>query len=228
MFSRLELLIGDKLKKLKESNVIIFGIGGVGGYVVEMLVRSGVGRLTIVDFDVIDKSNKNRQIIALDSTLNLNKVDVMKKRAEDINKDCLVSAINKKLTKENIEDFGLSNFDYIIDAIDTVSSKIALIEYSHKNNIPIISAMGAGNRTGIPEIVIDDIYNTYNDGLAKVLRHNLRKKGIKNHDVVYAKNKSKSSNNIIGSIAYFPAMVGCMLSAFVIEKIINKGENYGN
>ncbi len=222
MFRRLELLIGDNISKLHKSKVILFGVGGVGGYVAEMLVRSGIGNITIVDYDKVDISNKNRQIIALNSTIGRVKVDVMKDRLLDINDNCNVTAINSKLTKDNIEDFGLSSYDYIIDAIDMVSSKIALIKYAKTNNIPIISAMGAGNRVGIPDVKIADIYSTSNDGLAKVLRHELRKLGIDKHNVVYTTNKSNPCGDTIGSIAYFPAMVGCMLSAFVINEIINK------
>lgn len=220
MFRRLELLIGDKLSKLNNAKVILFGVGGVGGYVAETLVRSGIGALTIVDYDIVDISNKNRQIIALDSTIGKNKVDVMKSRLEDINKNCDVTAYNCKLLKENVDSFHLEDYDYIIDAIDMVTSKIALIKYASDKNIPIISAMGAGNRIGIPDVKIADIYSTSNDGLAKVLRRELRKLGISKHIVVYTTNKSNPCGDTIGSIAYFPAMVGCMLSAYVIDELL--------
>ena len=220
MFSRLELLVGEKLNNLKKSNVIIFGVGGVGGYVAEMLVRSGIGKITIVDYDVVDVTNKNRQIIALDSTIGKLKIDVLKERLLDINNECNITAINEKLTSENITDFNLCEFDYVIDAIDMVASKIALIEYCYNNNVKIISSMGAGNRLGIPEFVVDDIYNTFNDGLAKVLRQRLRKLGVKSHKVVFCKNNSTYSGETIGSIAYFPAVAGCILSAYVIEELL--------
>lgn len=222
MFRRTELLLGNKINKLHSSNIIIFGVGGVGGYVAEMLVRSGVGKLTIVDFDVVDISNKNRQIIALDSTIGKLKVDVLKERLLDINKDCHVSAINSKLLVDNILDFELTKYDYIIDAIDMVSSKIALIAYAHENNLPIISAMGVGNRCDIPNIKISDIYDTYNDGLAKVLRKKLREKGIKKHDVVFSENIAVPNGETIGSVAYYPAMAGCMLSAYVINQLVKE------
>lgn len=220
MFRRLELLIGDKLSKLNNAKVILFGVGGVGGYVAETLVRSGIGALTIVDYDIVDISNKNRQIIALDSTIGKNKVDVMKSRLEDINKNCIVTAYNCKLLKDNVDSFHLEDYDYIIDAIDMVTSKLALIKYASDKNIPIISAMGAGNRIGIPDVKIADIYSTSNDGLAKVLRRELRKLGISKHNVVYTTNKSNPCGDTIGSIAYFPAMVGCMLSAYVIDELL--------
>lgn len=220
MFRRLELLIGDKLSKLNNAKVILFGVGGVGGYVAETLVRSGIGALTMVDYDVVDISNKNRQIIALDSTIGKNKVDVMKSRLEDINKNCVVTAYNCKLLKDNVDSFHLEDYDYIIDAIDMVTSKLALIKYASDKNIPIISAMGAGNRIGIPDVKIADIYSTSNDGLAKVLRRELRKLGVSKHNVVYTTNKSNPCGDTIGSIAYFPAMVGCMLSAYVIDELL--------
>lgn len=220
MFRRTELLLGDKIKKLHNSNIIIFGVGGVGGYVAEMLVRSGVGKLTIVDFDKVDISNKNRQIIALDSTIGKNKVDVLKDRLYDINPECIVTAINDKLLPQNIDNFELRTFNYIIDCIDMVTSKISLIEYAYKHNLNIISAMGAGNRSSLPEFVVGDIFDTYNDGLAKVLRSKLRKLGIKKHKVVFSKNTSEYKGDTIGSIAYYPAMCGCMLSAEVINDLI--------
>ena len=222
MFRRTELLIRDKINILHKSKVIIFGIGGVGGYVAEMLARSGVGNITLVDYDTVDISNKNRQIIATDSTLGKYKVDVMKDRIVDINSECNVIAIKDKLTKENISNFNLEAYDYIVDAIDMVTSKIALITYAHSNNIPIISAMGAGNRVGVPNFVITDISNTYNDGLAKVLRKKLRENNITSHKVVFCENKAISCGETIGSIAYFPAISGCMLSAYVIEELIKE------
>ena len=222
MFSRLELLIGDKTEKLKASKVIIFGVGGVGGYAAEMLVRTGIGSLTIVDYDNVDISNKNRQIIALDSTIGMPKVEALKNRLMDINKDCVITDINSKLLKDNLYDFNLTSYDYIVDAIDMVTSKVALIDFANKNNIKIISAMGAGNRIGIPECVIGDIFETSNDGLAKVLRHNLRKLGIEKHKVVYFKNKSIANPqpNVIGSISYYPAISGSMLAAQVIDDLL--------
>lgn len=222
MFRRTEILLGDNLSKLKKSSVIIFGIGGVGGYTAEMLARTGVGSITLVDYDVVDISNKNRQIIALDSTIGKYKVDVMKDRIKDINSDCNVIAINSKLTPENIHEFNLENYDYIIDAIDMVTSTICLIEYAKNHKIPIISAMGAGNRVGIPNFKIVDIYDTHDDGLAKILRKKLREKGINSHKVVFSENIATPNGETIGSIAYFPAVSGCMLSAYVIDELIKE------
>ena len=223
MFSRLEILIGDKIDILHNKKVIVFGIGGVGGYAVEMLGRSGIGTLTLVDYDNVDITNKNRQIIALDSTVGRPKVNVMKDRINDYNPSCKVLAINDKLTPENIDSFDLNNYDYIIDAIDMVTSKINLIKYAHTNNIPIISAMGVGNRIGIPEFEICNIYKTSGDGLAKVLRKKLRENNIDSHTVVFCKNQAEPKGDTIGSIAYFPAISGCMMASKVIDDLL-KGE----
>lgn len=219
MFRRTEILLGDKINKLFNANVIIFGIGGVGGYTAEMLVRSGVGSITLVDYDKVDISNKNRQIIALDSTVGKYKVDVMRDRIADINKDAKVTIIKEKLTPENIESFDLAKYDYVIDAIDMVTSKIALIKHCFDNNIPIISAMGAGNRMDMPKFEVADIYKTYNDGLAKVLRNNLKKLGVTSHKVVFTSNIATPNGDTIGSIAYYPAMCGCVLSAYVLGEL---------
>ncbi|MBE5738346.1 MAG: tRNA threonylcarbamoyladenosine dehydratase [Clostridiales bacterium] len=222
MFRRSEILLGDSIQKLFSANVIIFGIGGVGGYTAEMLVRSGVGSITIVDYDVVDISNKNRQIIALDSTIGKSKVEVMKDRIADINKDCKVAIFNEKLTPENIEKFQLEQYDYVIDAIDMVASKVALIQYCKDRGISIVSAMGAGNRVDIPTFEVVDIYKTYNDGLAKVLRNKLKKIGILEHKVVFTSNIATPNGDTIGSIAYYPAMCGCVLSAYVIRELLER------
>lgn len=222
MFSRLELLIGDKINKLHNAKIIVFGIGGVGGYTVEMLARSGVGHLTLVDYDMVDITNKNRQIIALNSTIGRNKVDVMKERILDYYPECQVNTINQKLTPDNISEFNLEDYDYIVDAIDMVSSKIALIVYAKEHNCNIISAMGAGNRIGMPQFKVTDIFKTYNDKLAKVLRKELRDRGIASHQVLLCENNPISCGKTIGSIATFPAVAGCMLASFVIEEIIKE------
>lgn len=222
MFSRTEQLIGDGLSKLKNSNVIVFGVGGVGGYAVEMIARSGVGKITLVDYDVVDVTNKNRQIIALDSTLGKNKVDVMKERIFDFYPECQVTAINEKLSEINIDKFKLNNYDYIIDAIDMVASKVNLIIYAHNNNIPIVSSMGAGNRLGIPSVKVVDIYKTHDDGLAKIIRKKLRENNITSHNVVFCENHPSSMGKTIGSIVYFPAVCGCILGAYVIEDLIRR------
>lgn len=218
---RTELLIGaDKLQKLKDSKVIVFGLGGVGGYVAEMLVRSGIGSLTIVDFDTVDVTNINRQIIALHSTMGKSKTDLFKARLLDINPDLKLTAIDKKVCKENVSDFDLSQYDYVVDAIDIVTDKIELIKECHRLNIKSVSAMGAGNRYSVPTFTCCDIFKTHNDGLAKILRKRLKEEGVTSHNVVFTSQDSVSNGRVVGSIAYYPAMCGCVLASVVINDLI--------
>lgn len=219
---RTELLVGESnIKRLKNANIFLVGCGGVGGYVAEMLVRAGVGNITIMDFDKISTSNINRQIIALSSTVGKSKVDVLKQRLLDINPDCNVKVINDRLCLDNLH--LTQGYDFIIDAIDCVSDKVELIKYCHTNNYKIISALGAGNRYCIPRFEVCDIYDTFNDGLAKVIRKHLRTLNIKAHTVVSTKEMPiKNNTKQIGSISYYPAMCGCVLSAYVVNKIIEE------
>lgn len=221
-FNRTELLIGaNNLNKLKHSHVAIFGLGGVGGYVCEMLARAGVGTLSIIDFDIVDKTNINRQIIALHSTVGRAKTDVMKERILAINPNCVVHIINEKYEESNSELFFDNSYDFVVDAIDMVKSKVHLITTCINKNIPIISAMGAGNRMDIPHFEVCDIYKTYNDGLAKVLRKKLKENNIKHHNVVYSSSKACPCGDTIGSISYYPAMCGCVLSSYVLQNLLN-------
>lgn len=222
MNDRTKLLLKDEgLEKLKKAKVIVFGIGGVGGYVCEMLVRTGIENITIVDFDVVSESNLNRQIIALNSTLNISKVDAMQARLLDINPNLKLTKLNIKLTVENIEQFNLSNYDFVVDCIDMVKSKIALIYFCHKNNINIISSMGTGNKANIPNFKVCDLYQTKYDGLARVLRHELKKLGVTSHLVVCTDEQPVKADGL-GSVVYYPAMCACVLSAYVIKQLTNK------
>ena len=221
MLQRTELLIGkDNLNKIINSNVIVFGVGGVGGYVCEMLVRAGVNNLTIVDFDVVDKSNLNRQIIALNSTIGKSKVQVMRSRLLDINPNANITAINEQYTAENSEQFFKEKYDFVVDAIDMLDSKVHLIKTSQQKGLNIISAMGAGNRFQVPNFVVEDVFKTHNDGLAKVLRKRLKTEGITSLKVVYTNQDAYSTGGKVGSISYFPAMCGCVISAYVINELI--------
>ena len=218
---RTKLLIGEEnLKKLNLSNVIIFGVGGVGGYTAEMLVRAGIGNITIVDFDVVDKTNLNRQIIGLNSTIGKAKVEVMEKRLKDINPHIKITAINNKVTSTNIDSFNLQNFDYVIDAIDIVTDKIALIKACHNLGVKSVSAMGAGNRYCTPEFKYVDIFKTHNDGLAKIMRKKLKEEGVNSHDVVFTSQDSINNGRVVGSISYYPAMCGCYLASVVVNNLI--------
>lgn len=221
MLSRTRLLLGDNnMTKLHDANVIVFGVGGVGGYVCEILARSGVGHITIVDFDKVDVTNINRQIIATTDTVGMFKVDAMKSRLHSINPNIDVTAINTKYCSSTYEDFDLTKYDYVIDAIDIVTDKIHLIATCYNQNIKCVSAMGAGNRKGIPTFKVADIYKTYNDGLAKVLRKKLRENGVMHYDVVFTSDDRVNINgDTVGSIAYYPAMCGCVLAGFVINQL---------
>ena len=222
MFERTEIILGkENIEKLKQSKIIIFGVGGVGGYACEMLARMGVGEITIVDFDVVSKSNINRQIIALNSTVNKLKVDVMSKRVKDINPDCNIVALNEKLLPENIEKFNLQYYDYVIDCIDMLKSKTSLIDYCYKNNIKIICAMGAGNKRGIPKFEVCDIFKTQYDNLAKKLRKELKVLGVKKLDVVCSNQQSIKAEKV-GSLVYYPAVCGATLASFVVESLLEK------
>ena len=221
MTERTEILIGkEAVNKLKNSHVAVFGLGGVGGYVVEMLARAGVGELTLVDFDTVAVSNLNRQIIALNSTIGKYKTEAFETRLKDINPDIKLNIICNKYLPENSEDFFKSRYDYVVDAIDIVTSKIHLIATCHQKGINIVSAMGAGNRSVVPKFEVADIYHTYNDGLAKILRKKLRELGVTKHTVVFTPNIAESNGKIIGSISYYTAMCGCTLAGFVINELI--------
>lgn len=222
---RTKALIGDVgIKKLKESNVAIIGIGGVGGYVCLMLARAGVGNITLVDFDRVDETNINRQVVANVNTTGMLKTEVMKNMILSVNRDCKVEIFSERFCAKFAEKLFSKKFDYIVDAIDSVSDKVDLIVYCKQHGINIISAMGAGNRIDIPHFKVVDIYKTSNDGLAKIMRRKLRENQIDSLDVATSESpaiKNDENKNIIGSISYYPAMCGCVLSAYVVNKILN-------
>ena len=223
--SRTELLIGkENLNLLSKKHITIVGVGGVGGYTAVMLARAGVEKMTIIDFDNVTPSNINRQIIAYESTIGKPKVDVLKSMILQINKNAEVQDINAKLTAENVDNL-IKNTDIVVDAIDSVADKLSLIVYCKKNNINIISAMGAGNRFSIPKFEVTDIFKTHDDGLAKVVRKKLRDEGIKHLEVVSSNMpvEYKSEKGNVGSISYYPAMCGCVISAEIVNKIL-RGE----
>jgi tRNA A37 threonylcarbamoyladenosine dehydratase len=231
-FLRTKLLIGEEnLNKLIGSHVMVFGVGGVGGYVVESLVRSGVSKISIIDNDTVNITNINRQIIATTDTLDKLKVEVMKDRILSINPNCVVNVYPTFVTEENINDFDFSNVDYIVDAIDTISAKIAIILKAQESNIKIISAMGAGNRLDPTQIKIADINQTKNCPLAKVMRYELRKRGVTHLKCIYSLELPITPNEkivnedsgkvVIGSIAYMPSIFGLMISSEVIKDLIN-------
>lgn len=227
-FSREIKLIGqENFEKLRNSKVILFGVGGVGGYVLESLARSGIENITIVDFDTVSESNLNRQIIALQTTIGKYKVDVAKERIKNINPNCNVVAIKEKLTKENIDRFNFSCYDFVIDAIDMVTSKLLIIEKAKKENVEVISCMGTGNKLDATQLRICDISKTNYCPLAKVMRKELKNRGIYHLNVVFSTEQPKRFDEKVrkvtpASIAYVPAVAGLYISQFVINKLMEK------
>ena len=234
-FSRTELLIGKNNQiKLNNSKVAIFGIGGVGSYTVEALARSGIGSFVLVDDDTINITNINRQIIALNSTVGQSKVDVMKDRILDINKNALVEVCKCFFNAETLNKFDFSSYNYIVDAIDTVSSKLLLVKIANQLNIPIISCMGAGNKFNPMAFEIEDIYKTSVCPLARVMRLELKKMGIKSLKVLYSKEqpvkphaendddteKEERKRQIPGSLSFVPSVAGLIIAGEVIKDII--------
>lgn len=223
-FQRTELLINsDNINKLHNSHIIVFGIGGVGSYVVESLVRSGIGEITIVDFDVVDITNINRQIIALHSTIGKKKVDVMKERILDINPTIKVNTFDLFVSKDTITLFDFSKYDYVIDAIDNVTGKLLIIEKCKELNTPIISSLGTANKLDPTKLLLTDISKTHTCPLAKIIRLELRKREIRHLDVLFSTELPiKQETNILGSISYVPSTAGLLISSKVINSLITK------
>lgn len=222
-FDREINLIGkENFNKITSKKVIVFGVGGVGGYVVEMLTRSGISNLTIVDFDTINITNINRQIISLSSNIGKLKVDEFEKRIKDINPNINLQTISKRLTEDNIEDFNLCEYDYVIDCIDSFKDKLSLIKYCSKNNIKIISSMGAGNRYKPTNYQVLDIYKTKNDAMARKLRNSLKKMGINKLKVCCCDTLSdnETDKTKVYSMSYNVALCGITISSFIINDII--------
>lgn len=231
-FSRTKLLINQEgLTKLNNACVIVFGIGGVGGYVVEALVRAGVGEIHLVDHDVVSVSNINRQIIAMQNTVGLKKVDVMKERIANINPQCKVVTFDTFFLEDTVPLFDFTKYDYIVDAIDTITAKLKLIEIANNLKIPIISSMGTGNKLDPTKLEITDITKTSICPLARVMRRELKKRNIKHLKVVYSTEQPIETNAPIdletkkktpGSISFVPSCAGLMLASVVVNELINK------
>jgi tRNA threonylcarbamoyladenosine dehydratase len=229
-FSRTELLIGSEaIKKLNNSRVAVFGVGGVGGYVVEALARSGVGQIDIIDNDTVSLTNINRQIIATYETIGRYKVDVMEERILSINPNCLVNKYKTFFLPENKDTFPFEKYDYVVDAIDTVAGKIGIIEKCNSLNIPLITACGCGNKLNPQGFIVTDIYKTKIDPLARVLRVELKKRGIKKLKVVYSqeqpikplKSEEESTKRAIpGSNAFVPSSAGLLIASVVVKDLI--------
>ncbi|MFA9397776.1 MAG: ThiF family adenylyltransferase [Clostridiaceae bacterium] len=233
MFQRTGLIIGTEgLAKLKKSSVVVFGIGGVGSFTTEALARAGIGTIKIIDSDVIDISNINRQIIATTKDIGKDKIEVMKRRIEDINPFCNVIAEKIFVDEKNVDDILDESFSYVVDAIDSVSSKIAIINWCDKNNVNIISSMGTGNKLDPTKFKISDIYKTKVCPLARVMRKKLKEINIEKLKVLYSEEEPKKACRIgdkivPGSISFVPPVAGMIIAGEVIKDIlnINQGEN---
>lgn len=228
---RTGLIIGqDGLDKLKNSNVIVFGVGGVGSFACEAIVRAGVGNITIVDFDDVDITNINRQIPALHSTVGKFKVDVMKERLLDINPDLNIKTVKKVYNAETSDEILIEDYDYVVDAIDMVTSKIKLIEVCNEKGFKIVSSMGMGNKLDPTKIVVTDIYKTHTCPLAKVLRRELKNRRIKKLKVVYSteqpielKEKIMNGRKVTpGSVSFVPSVGGLIIASVVIRDLLEQ------
>ncbi len=238
-FSRTQLLLGEEaMVKLKNSHIAVFGVGGVGGFAVEALVRSSVGTIDIFDNDTVSLTNINRQIIALHDTVGQNKVDVMKSRALAINPQLKINAHNCFFMPDNADNYDFAAYDYIIDAIDTVKGKIEIITRADKAGVPVISCMGAGNKLDPTRFEVADIYKTSVCPLARVMRRELKNRGIKKLKVVYSKeepilpadpagrkeeaaSENTQRRSVPGSIAFVPSVAGLIAAGEVIKDLVN-------
>ena len=228
-FVRTELLVGEeKIKKLSQCRVAVFGVGGVGGYVVEALARCGIGALDLIDNDTVSFSNLNRQIIALHNTIGRFKVDVAEERVHLINPDCKVRTYKTFYLPETADQFDFREYDYVVDAIDTVTGKIGLIMQADAAGTPIISCMGAGNKLDASAFEVADIYKTSVCPLAKVMRRELKKRGIKKCKVVYSKEiartpapaeENSGRRATPGSTAFVPAAAGLILAGEIFQDL---------
>ncbi len=230
-FARTELLLGEEaMQRLQNARVAVFGVGGVGGYVVEALARSGVGALDLIDNDTVAESNLNRQIIALRSTIGQYKTDAAKARIMDINPDCRVTVYHTFYLPENAHTFDFSQYDYIVDAIDTVKGKLALVEQAQAAGTPVICSMGAGNKLDPTRFEVADIYKTSVCPLARVMRYECKKRGVKRLKVVYSKeppvrpvkksDEQTVRRDIPGSTAFVPSVAGLIIAGEVIKDMI--------
>ena len=222
-FEREELLIGDGIKILKNKTILVLGLGGVGGYVVESLARCGIGHLILVDYDKVDITNINRQIIATYDNIGKPKTECFKKRIECINHECKVTLLNIFYGEDNKDTIFNENIDYVIDCCDSLESKKILIIECFKRSIPIISSMGTGNKFHPELFTISKLKKTEYDPLAKKLRYLLKdNKKVLEVDVLYSKEKPTPFKGKIGSISYVPSVAGLLLTSFVVNKFLEK------
>ena len=224
-FDRFSKVVGeDNVKLLNKKCVLVLGVGGVGGYVVESLVRSGVGKFILVDFDVIDETNINRQIIALESSIGLKKVDVLEKRIKEINSGCEVIKIDEFIDKDSVKDLFNYDIDYFIDACDTMTTKKEIIKECIRRKIKFISSMGTGNKLDPSKLEIVDIRKTVNDPLAKIMRKFVKDEKISKKVLVLSSTELpiKTGERTPGSSAFVPAAAGLLIGSYVVRDFIGK------
>lgn len=224
-FVRFEKLVGtDALNYLSTKTVLVLGVGGVGGYVVEGLVRSGVGRIIVIDKDVVDETNLNRQIIALESTIGEKKVDVIEKRIKDINSAVIVQKLDKFIDKDNLNEIFQYDFDYLVDACDTVSTKLAIIDRCLGEKRKFISSMGTGNKLDPSILEIVDIRKTVNDPLARIVRKHVKDKKINDKVMVLSSRELpiKTGNRTPGSSSFVPSSAGLLIASYIVRQFISE------
>ncbi len=222
MFDRFELLVGEKINVLKSKTVLLIGLGGVGSYAFEALVRSGIGRIIIVDNDTIDITNLNRQMLALNTNIGSYKVDEAEKRKNLINKECQILKIKDYITKENINILFKTQVDFLVDAEDTLSTKKEIIKYCLKNNIKFISACGTGNKMDASKLEIIDVRHTSYDPIAKALRHFLKKENLHGKVPVVTSAEKPIKITQIGSNAFVPGTAGLLCASYAINELLKE------
>ncbi|MCI9084026.1 MAG: tRNA threonylcarbamoyladenosine dehydratase [Bacilli bacterium] len=222
MLDRLEILIGDKTKTLKQKTVLLLGLGGVGGHAFETLLRSGIGTIIVVDNDVIDETNLNRQLLSTNKNIGQYKVDEAKKRQKDINQECKIIKINKFINEENIESLFETKIDFVIDAIDTIKTKKQLIKKCIEKQIKIISVMGTGNKMDPTKLTITDIRKTSYDPIAKEIRKFIKEERINKKIPVVFSDEIPIKTDKIGSNAFVPATAGIFAASYVINELIKE------
>ena len=224
MFDRLELLIGKDIEKLKKANILLIGLGGVGGYVFECLIRSGIENITVIDFDKFDITNLNRQILATKETINMKKTEIALKRALLINSNCHIKTIDVALKEDNIKELINDSYDYIIDACDDVKTKISLIKYAKDHNLKLISCMGTANKKNPLLFKITNLDKTCNDPLAKKIRTSLPKKYL-NTKVLWSSEVPLIKRNL-GTFCAIPMTAGAIIAQYVINEFLKNNENH--
>lgn len=223
MYTRTEMLLGKEgVEKIKAAHVAVFGVGGVGGFAVEALARAGVGKITLIDSDTVSPSNINRQIIATSKTVGRYKTEVAGERIREINPECAVNCLNLFYSEESTGDIDLSSFDYVIDAIDSVRAKLFLIEGATRLGVPIISSMGTGNKLDPTRFTVTDISKTHTCPLAKVIRTELKKRGITHLKVLFSNELPTKSDGqrVPGSVSFVPSVAGLIIGGEVIKDIV--------